>query len=80
MARRRKPTPQEVAADILVRFTFIRDMDDVMRVYDEVFEAYGLCTDPFTGVPCTPQEYVENRVEYDRQIMIEKYGHCDGVE
>lgn len=74
------PVMQTVAADILTRFMFIRNMDDVMKVYDEVFEAYGLHEDPFTGVPCTTKEYFENRAEYNRQLMIEKYGHCDGLE
>ena len=27
-----------------------------------------------------PEEYCKNRLEYDKQTMIEKYGHCDGLE
>lgn len=74
------PTMQKVAADILMEFLMTRNMDEVIEAYDRVFERYGLCDDPFTGVPCTPEEYVENKLEYEKQVMIEKYGHCDGLE
>lgn len=71
---------QRVAAEILTQFMFINTMDEVMKVWKQVYEQYGLCDDPFTGTPCTPEEYCENRLEYDKQTMIEKYGHCDGLE
>ena len=74
------PTMQKVAADILIQLMFTRNMDDVMKVYDNVKEQYNLFDDPFTGVPCTPEEWAESKLEYERQIMIEKYGHCDGLE
>lgn len=32
------------------------------------------------NTPCAPEEYCKNRLEYDRQTMIERYGHCDGLE
>ena len=56
------------------------DMNEVVEAYNRVFERYGLCSDPFTSCPCTPEEYCESRLEYDRQTMIERYGHCDGLE
>lgn len=71
---------QKVAADILTEFMFTRDMNDVIKVYQRVFEQYGLYSDPFTGCPCTPDEYHEIKLEYERQAMIEKYGHCDGLD
>ena len=71
---------QRVAVEILIQFMFTKTMDDVLRVWDEVYEQYGLCDDPFTGCPCTPEEYCKNKLEYDKQTMIEKYGHCDGLE
>ena len=71
---------QRVAAEILTQFMFTNTMDEVMKVWKQVYEHYGLCDDPFTGTPCTPEEYCENRLEYDKQTMIEKYGHCDGLE
>ena len=71
---------QKVAADILIQLMFTRNMDDVMKVYDNVKEQYNLFDDLFTGVPCTPEEYCESKLEYERQIMMERYGHCDGLE
>ena len=68
---------QEVAADILMEFTFIRNMDDVCNAYKKVFDRYGLCYDPFTGTPCTPDEYDENKEEWDRQMMESRYGYSD---
>lgn len=73
-------TMQKVAVDILMEFTFIQSKDEFFEAYDRVFERYGLCYDPFTYCPCTTEEYCENRLEYDRQIMIERYGHCDGLD
>lgn len=71
---------QKVAADILMEFIFTQTMDEVVEAYDRVFERYGLCNDPFTHTPCTPEEYCKNKLEYERQIMIERYGHCDGLD
>lgn len=71
---------QKVAADILTDFMFARDMNEVVGAYNRVFERYGLCEDPFTKVPCTPDEYCKNQLEYEKQMMIERYGHCDGLE
>lgn len=71
---------QRIVAKILTQFMFTTNMDDVVSVWKEVFDEYGLCEDPFTRTPCTPDEYCENSLEYDRQVMIERYGHCDGLE
>lgn len=71
---------QQVAAEILTMFMFTKDMDDIIKIWNKVYEQYDLCDDPFTGVPCTPEEYAKNRLEYDRQIMIDRYGHCDGLD
>lgn len=71
---------QRIAADILTQFMFTKNMDDVRKVWGEVFEQYGLYEDPFTLTPCTDEEYFENRSEYEKQLMIDKYGHCDGLE
>lgn len=71
---------QKVAADILMEFMFTRDMNEVIEAYQRVFEQYGLCSDPFTGCPCTPDEWCDSQLEYEKQTMIERYGHCDGLE
>ena len=73
-------TMQKVAADILTEFMCTSNMEEVMEAYDRVFKKYGLCNDPFTSCPCTPEEYCNNQLEYERQTMIERYGHCDGLE
>lgn len=73
-------TMQKVAVDILMEFMFTRDMDEVIEAYKRVLEQYGLCEDPFTSCPCTPDEYYESKLEYEKQAMIERYGHCDGLE
>lgn len=71
---------QKVAADILMEFMFTRDMNEVIEAYQRVFERYGLRSDPFTGCPCTPDEWCDSQLEYERQAMIERYGHCDGLD
>lgn len=71
---------QRVAADILTAFMFTKTMDDVINVWNDLFEKYDLCSDPFTHAPVTPEEYAKNKMEHDRQVMIERYGHCDGLE
>ena len=73
-------TMQRAAADILTEFLCTRNMDEVVDAYNRVFEKYGLCEDPFTGFPCTLEEYCESKLEYEKQAMIERYGHCDGLE
>lgn len=73
-------TMQKVAVDILEEFMFAQTADDVTKAWNHIYEKYGLCSDPFTRMPCTPEEYCESQLEYERQIMIEKYGHCDGLD
>lgn len=71
---------QKVAADILIDFAFVNNMEEFREVWGRVYERYELCDDPFTHLPCTPDEYCESSLEYDRQTMYERYGHCDGLE
>lgn len=73
-------TKQKVAADILTQFMFTKTMDDVIKVWDNIYEQYDLSSDPFTGCPCSEQEYCRNTIEYEKQAMIERFGHCDGLE
>lgn len=71
---------QQIAAEILTAFMFTKDMNDVMRVWDEIFKSYELYRDPFTECPCSAQEYTKNKAEQQKQLMHELYGHCDGLE
>ena len=71
---------QRIVADILIRFMFTKNMDEVTQFWNEIYEQYDLCSDPFTGTPCSTKEFSKNQLEYEKQIMIERYGHCDGLE
>lgn len=71
---------QRIVSDILTQFMFTKTMDDVIKVWDEIYKQYELCSDQFTGIPLTQKEYCESKLEYERQTMIEKYGHCDGLD
>lgn len=71
---------QRIVADILTQFMFTKTIDDVMDVWNKVYEEYDLCTDPFTCTPCSNEEYADNNIKYQQQLMIERYGHCDGLD
>lgn len=71
---------QRIVADILMQFMFANTMDEVTQVWNQIYEQYDLCSDPFTGTPCSPEEYYKNKLEYEKQTMIERYGHCDSLE
>lgn len=79
------PTMQKVAVDILeeieIYMMSVKEYpDEIQQIFDKMYEKYELCNDPFTGMVCTTKEYFENYLEYERQAMIERYGHCDGLE
>lgn len=71
---------QEVAVDILTKLIFCENMEEVYKLYRDIYEKYELNDDPFTNLPCTSKDYLKNSKEYDKQIMYERYGHCDGLE
>ena len=71
---------QRAAANILTQISFCKDIDEVIETYHRLFEDYELFEDPFTHLPCTPEEWGKNTIEYERQTMIQRYGHCDGLE
>lgn len=76
---------QKVAVDILTdieiyMMTHNDVPEEIDQLYDRAFDKYGLCRDPFTGMVCTSEEYGKNHLEYEKQAMIERYGHCDGLE
>ncbi len=70
---------QRAVCDVLIEL-IVSDVQVEPGFYDRIMNQYGLCHDPFTGFPCTFSEYFENKAEYDRQTMMEKYGHCDGLD
>lgn len=83
-------TMQMVAVDILGDLEAILMMHDeqhqpytaeeIIAVINKHEEKYALCHDPFTGMLCTLEEYMENSLEYAKQTMIGRYGHCDGLD
>ena len=77
---KRHEIEQLVAANILTQFMFARDMGEVLQTWDNIYNQYELCDDPFTHTPCSSEDYYKSKLEYDRQAMIERYGHCDGLE
>lgn len=71
---------QRIVAEILIDFLIAYDQDTFWQTWKKIYEQYLLCNDPFTSLPCSSKEAIENQIEYDKQCMIEKYGHCDGLE
>lgn len=78
---------QKVAVDILQDFEVLLmthdgpyTADEIIAIMDKHEKGYALCEDPFTKMLCTSKEYAENSLEYDKQIMIDIYGHCDGLD
>ena len=66
---------QRTAANIASMLMFAQSMDDIDRIYGNIFEEYHLALDPFTKTPCTAEEYYDSQQEYEKQIMINKYGY-----
>ena len=82
-------TMQKVAVDILQDLEIILMMhkqhepytaEEIIAVINKHEEKYALCHDPFTGMLCTSEEYMENSLEYEKQAMMSRYGHCDGLD
>lgn len=83
MSNKTKPPSlhdQRLVASLLTELMFCRDMVEVGEFCERVYNSYGLCDDPFTGCPCSEKDYVKQCEEYDKRTMIEKYGHCDGLD
>lgn len=71
---------QQAVADVLNSLCFVKTLDELFAEMKKLSEQYGLCDDPFTHMYCTPKEYAKSSLEYDRQTMIQRYGHCDGLD
>lgn len=71
---------QRIVAEILIDFLIAYDQDTFWQTWKKIYEQYSLCNDPFTGLPCSSKEAIKNQFEYEKQAMLEKYGHCDGLE
>ena len=80
-------TMQKVAVNILSDFEILLmthngpyTADEIIAIMNKHVDGYGLCEDPFTRMICTSEEYAKNSLEYDKAVMIERYGHCDGLD
>ena len=80
-------TMQKVAVDILNDFEILTMKHNGPYTFEEIWDivqkhvdGYGLCEDPFTRMICTSKEYAENSLEYEKQVAIERFGHCDWLE
>ena len=76
---------QQVAVDILGELECYmmgrkEVPEEIIQIIDKFYKKYELCKDPFTEMICTTKEWAKNSLEYDRQTMIEHYGHCDGLD
>lgn len=82
---------QKVAVDILNDLEIIlmqsKELDTCEKIFDEINRVikeqsnkYRLGKDPFTYMLCTSKECGENCLKYQKQLAIEKYGHCDWLE
>lgn len=83
--RRITHAQQQVAADILCELEYTIWMDGLteQQIVDFIkkkTKEYRLERDRFTHSLCTSKEAAESSLEYDRQTMIERYGHCDGLD
>ena len=79
------PTMQKVAVDILedIEIYMMQHKevpDEITRLYNRVISDYGLGKDAFTGMVCTSDWEAKSRLKYEEQVMMERYGHCDGLE
>lgn len=70
---------QKVAVDILERIIAYqyehKEIDK--EFFENVMKDYNLHEDPFTLFPCTSREYGKLREEYDKQLMIERFGYYE---
>lgn len=80
---------QEAVADIMIELimllnticknTKLTTLNELNNIINNNIKQYNLEEDPFTKLPCSTKEYVKNNLEYERQIMVERYGHHDGI-
>lgn len=64
---------QETAADILTKFSFVKNDEDFDNIWEDVYKQYNLKTDPFTFLPITMKEYIKSNEEYQKQKYEEYY-------
>ena len=68
---------QKVAFHILNHFEYINSMEELIEEFNKMRDYYGLCEDPFTRSVCLPEDYEKYCLEYNKQLMEEKFGYCE---
>ena len=71
---------QRIVADVLNAFIFCDNMEEIIYNIELTAKIFCLGKDVYTGCYCSLKEECENRVQYQKDLMIDKYGHCDGLE
>ena len=71
---------QEIVAEILNTFSFCNNIEEMFEEIDKFAKLYWLGKDPYSKCYCTSKEEQKYTLQYNRELMIEKYGHCDGLE
>ena len=66
---------RKLVADILTQFMFMETVEDAWEIWNNLFQQYGLKTDPFTTCPCSPEQYYDACEEKNKQRMLDKYGY-----
>lgn len=75
---------QKVAVDILQELEVYMMTEEnvpqqIIDIYNKMYKKYELCDDPFTGMCCTDVDFFKSATEMEKQIMVQKYGHHDGI-
>lgn len=63
---------RRVAAEILTELMFVKDINDIIKIYDKFYQKYDLEKDPFTSTPCDYKTYEKVRTEYLKQMFNER--------
>ena len=71
---------QRIVADILNTFIFCDNMEEIIENMERTARFFCLVKDDYAGCYYSPKEAYENSVQHQKDLMIDKYGHCDGLE
>lgn len=58
---------QQTAADILTKFSFVKDIEDLYKIWEDIYKQYDLKKDPYTYLPVSTKEYIESVDKYYRE-------------
>ena len=70
-------TMKEVAVDILMDIIMANPTGLPEDFFTKIENRYNLQNDTFTKLPCTSKEYGKLNDEYNKQLMVERYGYVE---